>query len=273
MEKYLFTDGTNEVREAQSKEELDSFIAATADTASVRIWLFSTCEWVSYADFTKKGKRHGIKKVARATDNTEEPLIPQRRSNLLKRFIFFTLAGTTVFLVYNFTRIRWEKVQPLQTTASRPANVPMLNADSLLLAVEAARGQKLDKTTRTNLRIRNTWPELITLQLQAYRDTAADNSRFRNIELSIDNSTGYHIDEAIVNIIAWKQDEISSTDTFHISGISYAQAAKRIVEKTYRCDSLSVSFEYIRARRFNFCYSADKKSNYGNAADRWYCRE
>ncbi len=273
MIKYLFTDGTNEVREVETKEELDSLIAASQDPSGVRIWLFSTCEWISYADY-KKGSRRQLP----VKNNIEKPAekikaVPVRRNGWLKRAILITLAGVTVFLVYNFTRIKWEKAQPLQIMASRPANVPMLNADSLLLALESARGTKLDKVTKTNLRIRNTWPERILLQLNTERDTANGNTRFHGIELSIDNTTGYHIDEAIVEVSIWKKEELSRADTFHLSGISYAKAAKRVIENGYKGDSLSVSFQYIRAKSFNFCYAADKESNYGNPADRWFCRE
>ncbi len=33
MEKYLFTDGTNVIREAESREELQSLIQSSADPA------------------------------------------------------------------------------------------------------------------------------------------------------------------------------------------------------------------------------------------------
>ena len=185
----------------------------------------------------------------------------------------FTLAGAAIFLVYNFTKIKWEKAPPLNIMAVRPSNVPLMDIDSLIQFLEDSRGQKLDKITKTNLRIRNTWPERITLQLTAGRDTSNMGSKYYGIELSIDNSTGYNIDNAIVKLSIWKDHELNNSDTFHFTNISYVMAAKRKVENSYRGDSLSVSFQSIKARVFNFCYSSDKKSNYGNNNDRWFCRE
>ena len=54
MEKYLFTDGTNLVREVQSKEELYTLIQSSGDSGKIRIWIFSTSEWISYTEFSKR---------------------------------------------------------------------------------------------------------------------------------------------------------------------------------------------------------------------------
>ncbi len=54
MEKYLFTDGTNVVREVQSKEELHTLIKLCSDTAKARIWIANTCEWIPYSEFSKR---------------------------------------------------------------------------------------------------------------------------------------------------------------------------------------------------------------------------
>jgi hypothetical protein len=176
-----------------------------------------------------------------------------------------------IFLVYNFTRVTWRKASALSIIAERPSNSPVANVDSITGTIESLRGQKLDKITRTNLRIRNTWPDLIQLQLTADRDTSREGLRYRNLEFSIDNSTGYNIDNAVVKLNVWKDNEATS-DTIRFDNISYAEPAKRTIETAHRGDSISVSFISIRAKAFNFCYSSEKKSNYGNYNDRWFCR-
>jgi len=281
MNKYLFTDGTSGVREVQSQEELKTLIASAVQPDKIRIWIFNTNEWINYAGFsngvllTRKEKNNPVVKNNLPASISENGLSKRSENGLrgVKKFLFFIVAATGIFLVYNFTRIRWEKASPLNITAARPSNVPLINTDSLIQFMEESRGQKLDKVTKTNLRIRNTWPERITLQLNTDRDVSSAGSRYSNAELSIDNSTGYNIDNAVVKFIVWKNNEVSRTDTFHFSNISYAAAAKRKLDNIYRGDSLSVSFQSIKAKVFNFCYSADKKSNYGNSGDRWFCRE
>jgi len=281
MNKYLFTDGTSGVREVQSQEELKTLAASAVQPDKIRIWVFNTNEWINYAGFsngvllTRKEKNNPVVKNNLPVSISENGLSKRSESGLrgVKKFLFFIVAGTGIFLVYNFTRIKWEEASPLNITAARPSNVPLINADSLIQFMEENRGQKLDKVTKTNLRIRNTWPERITLQLNADRDVSNAGSRYYNAELSIDNSTGYNIDNAVVKFVVWKNNEISSADTFHFSNISYAAAVKRKLDNIYRGDSLSVSFQSIKAKVFNFCYSADKKSNYGNSADRWFCKE
>jgi hypothetical protein len=277
MEKYLFTDGTNGVREVQSQEELKTLIESAQQPEKIRIWVFNSNEWISYAGFSK-GMPFTNKEnapVPNKTKRTEDQLTPARVNGKrwLKKFLFICIAGMTVFLIYNFTKIRWVKTSPLNITAVRPANVPAMDVDSLVQFLEYSRGQKLDRITKTNLRIRNTWTDRIILQLSSDRDTSNAGSRYSNIELTIDNSTGYNIDNAIVKLTAWKNNEINSSDTFHFNNVGYAMAARRKIKNSYRGDSLSVSFQSIRAKVFNFCYSADKKSNYGNNNDRWFCRE
>jgi len=277
MEKYLFVDGTNQIREVESGDELRSLIQSTAEPAKARIWIFNTSEWISVAEFTKRSS--GQAPIARKTTPVAEikqTTLPKRRSvipQLIKKGFIGITTAAAIFLVYNFTRIRWSRTTPLSITAERPANTPAVNVDSLIETVEALRGQNLDKITRTNLRIRNTWPDLVQLQLTADRDTSREGLRYQNVELSLDNSTGYNIDNAVVKISVWKDNEISSSDTIHFSAIPYSAPAKRRMENLYRGDSLSVSFISIRAKSFNFCYSSDKKSNYGNYNDRWYCKE
>jgi hypothetical protein len=275
MEKYLFTDGTNVIREVESEEELQALIQASADPKKVRIWIFNTNEWIGIADFNKRSLRTVPvpKEIKPVAIDKPEPARKFPIRSLLKKTLIAVAAAAAIFLVYNFTRVTWRKASVLSITAARPDNTPPVDADSLIETIELLRGQKLDKITRTNLRIRNTWPDLIQLQLNTDRDVSREGTRYYNLELSIDNSTGYNIDNAVVKFDVWKNDEISSTDTLHFSGIGYAAPAKRKLEGIYRGDSLSVSFSSIRSKVFNFCYSSDKKSNYGNYNDRWFCKE
>lgn len=279
MEKYLFTDGTNGVREVQSDEELQKLIQSSGDTGKIRIWVFNTNEWVTYAEFSKQvnAKLPPVKKIVNKEEKKNGAVVkprPARRYNGLARLFAVLVIAVAIFFVYNnFTRIKWSKASPLEITAARPDNVPVLNIDSLIAEIEYNRGQKVDKVTATNLRIRNTWPDRIQLQLKADRDTNQDEAKFYNIDLSIDNSTGYNIDQAVVELTNWKNNEVSKVDTFHFKNIGYAAPAKRTVEGEYRGDSLSVSFLLLRSKAFNFCYAAEKESNYGNLNDRWFCRE
>jgi len=152
-------------------------------------------------------------------------------------------------------------------------NNPIVNFDSLVTQIEATRGQKLDKVTRTNLRIRNNWPDMIQLQLTAAWEKSGSKNKYYNAELVIDNSTGYNLDDIEVHLTEWKNQEAVNTDTLHFRNVGYASPARRKGDGIFQGDSLSVSFHSIKSKAFNFCYSADKKSNYGNLGDRWYCKE
>jgi hypothetical protein len=274
MEKYLFTDGTNGMREVQSQEELRSLIESAGQPEKTRIWIFNSNEWVTYNGFTKKYPAFHSKKPPAIIVARDEPA--KRRGGgkrWLKKFLFFLFGLMAIFLVYNFTKIRWVKVAAMVITADRPANVPAVDADSLIQSLEDSRGQKLDKITKTNLRIRNTWPERISLQFTADHDSSSAGSRYYNMGISIDNTTGYNLDNAVVKLTVWKNQGISATDTFHFSNIGYAAAATRKLIGNCRGDSLSISFQSIKSKVFNFCYAAERKSNYGNVNDRWFCKE
>jgi hypothetical protein len=93
------------------------------------------------------------------------------------------------------------------------------------------------------------------------------------VDVSIDNTTGYNLDEAIVKLNVWKNGKISAADTLRFNNIRYDKVSARQLSDNYRGDSLSVSFDSIRAKGFNFCYSAAVKNNSGNYNDRWFCRE
>ncbi|HKZ68051.1 MAG TPA: hypothetical protein VJ111_16905 [Chitinophagaceae bacterium] len=279
MEKYLFTDGTNVVREVQSKEELHTLIQSSGDPGKIRIWIFSTSEWITCTEFSKRSvaKAIPLKKTALKEEKKQESVVaarkPQRKHTGALKFFIAVLTGAAIFLVYNFTRVKWHTASSLQITAARPENSPLVNVDSLIQIIEATRGQKLDKVTLTNLRIRNTWPDRIELKLKTDRDTGQAGTKFYNVDISIDNSTGYNIDNAIVELKEWKNDALNTVDTLHFNNIGYSALSGRKLDAEYRGDSLSVSFLSVKARSFNFCYSYDKESNYGNFNDRWFCRE
>ena len=277
MKKYLFTDGTNVIREVQSEEELQSLIESSGDPHKIRMWIFNTNEWVTYAEFNKHrvAKASPLKNTANKEVKKEEAVArrpaPKRRG--WTKLLIVLAAMVAIFLVYNFTRIKWTKISPLEITAPRPNNVPLMDVDSLIQFIEYTRGQKLDKVTATNLRIRNTWPDRMQLQLKSERDSSHGDIKFYNVGLSIDNSTGYNVDQAVVELTNWKNNLAIKIDTFHFDFIGYAAPATRPVPGEYRGDSLSVSFLLLRAKAFNFCYAAGKESNYGNMNDRWFCRE
>ncbi|HEX2627692.1 MAG TPA: hypothetical protein VHM26_01730, partial [Chitinophagaceae bacterium] len=178
MEKYLFTDGSGEIQEVHSEEELQALIRASSNRNNIRIWRFNSNEWISYADFIKQPQPlpvNGKVVNGKPAPVTENILVeqPPKKKGWLKKTVLFTLAGATVFLVYNFTRIRWVKLGPLHTSAARPANVPIIDTDSVLALIEFNRGKAIDRTTRTNLRIRNNWPERILLHVDADRDSSS----------------------------------------------------------------------------------------------------
>ena len=278
MEKYLFTDGTNAVREVQSEEELQTLIQSSGDPGKIRIWVFSTSEWITCTEFSKNTVAKIIpldKTVSKEEDKrvpTPVPKPSRKYGGLIKLFIA-VVAGLAIFLVYNFTRIKWSTATPLEIAAPRPANVPLLDVDSLIQFIEYTRGQKLDRVTSTNLRIRNTWPDRIQLQLKTDRDTSQAGTKFYNINITIDNSTGYNIDNAVVEFKNWKNGQLDKADTIRFDYVGYAAPATRNIPGEWKGDSLSVSFLSLRSKAFNFCYAAGKESNYGNLNDRWFCKE
>ena len=289
MSKYLFTDGTG-ISEATSLEELESLVAASPNPGNIRIWIFSSDEWISYAAFRKQfplnlkkekpflpdqqKSRDKIPLVHEAINNEQRSKKQQRSTNsVLKQFLFVPFAAAGIFLVFNFTRIKWEKAAPVNITAARPGNTPVMDIDSLVSEIESTRLSPLDRSTRTNLRLRNEWPDRIELRLRAEKETSSAGTRFSLINLSIDNTTGFPIDNAVVKFSVWRNDNVSSTDTIKFNDIRYDKLMTRLVEGVYRGDSISVSFESIRAKAFNFCYSANTKNRSGNYNDRWFCRE
>jgi len=277
MKKYLFTDGTNVIREVQSEEELQTLIQSSAELDKIRIWIFNTNEWLTHAEFCKQkfGRVTALKNDSGREDPPKKSPVSQKPVGPLRisRVLILLIAAVAIFLVYNFTRIKWRNIPALEVVAQRPVNVPIMDVDSLIREIEFARNQKLDKITATNLRIRNTWPDRIQLKLKSDRQAANGDIKFYNVSLFVDNSTGYNVDEVIVELNSWKNNEVASKDTFQFNSIGYAQPSTQAIPGEYRGDSLSVSFLSLRSKAFNFCYSAEKESNYGNLNDRWFCRE
>jgi hypothetical protein len=272
MDKFLFTDGTNGVREVQSQQELQILIESAEQPDKIRIWLFSSNEWISYAAFRKQVPAIHKKDKAVIAVTKTVPL-KKSRNGRVKKILYITGAAAGVFLVVNFTKIKWERAEPVNISAVRPDNVPAMDMDSLIWEIEDSRGQTIDKNTKNNLRLRNTWPDRIELKLHAERETSNASSRYFNVDISIDNSTGFNVDNAVVKLMVWKNSKVSTTDTLRFTDIRYDKLLRRQLDNTYRGDSISVSFESIKAKAFNFCYSAATKNNSGNYNDRWFCRE
>lgn len=279
MEKFLFADGAGEVREVQSSEELQARVAATAGKDAIRIWLYNTNEWISYDAFIKQFPKY--KQVTLPEEKDSGPFIPttaiivqpKNRYKGILRGLFYIFLAAGVLLVFNFTNTKWSKTEGVSVKAERPANVPLMDIDSLIADIEITRGHKIDKGTKANLRLRNTWPDKILLQATAERDVSNSGNKYYNINITIDNTTGFKLDRAVAKIAVWKNQEIFSTDTVQFNTIPYGQKAERELTGDYRGDSITVSFESIGAKAFNFCYSASKENNSGNYNDRWFCRE
>lgn len=279
MDKYLFNDGTNVIQEVQSADELKSLLQSCSDPTRTRVWVFDTNQWLGYADFAKAYNFSFTPVVKMApvapVEKKEEVIAKAKKGKTgLKRFLLFVFLLAIGYSVYSITQSSsWEKKETLSVVADRPANSPQVDVDSLVQMIENTRGDKLDRVTKTNFRIRNTWPDKISLKLSADRYSNNITNKYDNIELSVDNSTGYNLDNAIVQLNTWKKNEIAATDTFRFKNIGYVSPMKRKIESSYKGDSISVSFLSIHSKVFNFCYSSEKQSNYGNLNDRWYCRE
>ena len=276
MEKYLFTDGTNVIREVESEKELQTLIESSSNSDKIRIWMFNSSEWITLNAYYKlRRKPDSQERQILVVDET--PVKFKKKSStskgIIKKLAFVAAAVVIAMFIYNFTKVKWSKASAVVVTPIRPSNSPLLNIDSLIQNLEWSRGQKLDKVTRTNLRIRNTWPDNILLKLEAERDTSSSGgSRFYDLKMKIDNATGYHIDEGVVEYEIWNGDDLSYSDTIEFNRIRYDSPFLRDLAGEFKGDSISVKFLAIKSKSFNFCYSAEKESNYGNLNDRWFCK-
>ena len=107
MDRFLFTDGMNGVQEVQSQEELQNLIESAGQSDRIRIWLFSTNEWISYANFRKKVPAV-IKMEKMAIAVNGKPSIPNEKpakgKGWLKKVLYITVAAAGIFLIFNFTK-------------------------------------------------------------------------------------------------------------------------------------------------------------------------
>lgn len=265
MEKYLFTDGISGVKEVSSATELEELIRSASHPELIRIWVYPAASWISRAEYYSR------KKTDKPLTRPDVlPSTPSRRP--WRKAVLPILILLALVVGYNFTRIKWTRVAALQLEAVRPDNAPYLDTDSVINFIETVRGQKLDKITRTNLRIRNDWPSQILLHLAAARDSSTTGIRFQDIHITVDNATGYLLDQAIVRLTLYRDHQKVASDTFHFDRVGYTTPLTRVSDTIYKGDSIAVAFQAIRARSFNFCYAIDKQSNYGNMADRWFCK-
>jgi hypothetical protein len=275
MNKFLFSDETNGVKEVQSLDELQALIKSSEEPVKIRIWLFNSTEWISHQAFLRQFPQSN--RIDTLTELNRkfpkkgiQPAISNKKG--LKRILYFMGVAGCIFLVFNFTKIDWVKAEPVTLNASRPANVPLMDMDSLIKEIEYTRGLQIDRNSKANLRLRNTWPDRILLQVKADRDKNNAESRFYNFIISIDNTTGYNIDKAIVKLLVWKNNKIFHTDTLQFENIMYNKLSKRSHDVRYKGDSIAVSYESINAKAFNFCYSSSAKNISGNENDKWFCR-
>lgn len=274
MDKYLFTDGTNGVKEAFSPDELLSFIKKAEDPDKSRVWIFGHNEWITAAELFKRypSLKRSVNNIPRS-ETTQIHENRKSRFSFVKRLFFVAILVTCALLVFNFTDSGWQKSMPFISVASRPANVPVIDADSLRKAIETQRGRLLDKSTAANLRLRNNWPEQLLLQLKADRETKRELTRYMHVNVSIDNATGYNIDEAEIKLLLWNKGKVATAGTFRFEDIRYGKPAEHSFSGVFKGDSLSVVFQTIRAKAFNFCYDVEKENSSGNYNDRWFCRD
>ena len=273
MDKFLFTDGISGVKEVQSLEQLENVIELSTNPEKCRIWIFNNSEWISYAAFRKIFPSNNKREKNVPAFTSSFASVAPRRTHPAKKILVALGAAVTIFLVFNFTKINWRTDGSLTAAAARPANAPFMDVDSLISVIEYERGQVVDRSTRTNLRIRNTWPDLILLQVDAAKEKSSTGSRYSNVNISIDNTTGFSLDNAVVKLLVWKNNKATVADTFHFGSISYDKIAQRQSDERYRGDSISVEFESIRAKAFNFCYASSLENQPGSHNDRWFCRD
>jgi hypothetical protein len=281
--KFLFTDGPGSTTEVYSNEELNILINNSIHKERIRIWRYSTSQWISYEEFLKSQNRAEFQSSAATLRNKEEPIgdaPPKKITNLLgiikMSVVVIGIIGGVFILVYVFFSKEWMDPAPVTAFAERPINSPKVNTDSLIGVIEVTEFRTLEKLTKTNLRLRNNWPDKIVLSLQYDRSQHARDAtlfKFINTGINIENLTGYNLDEAVVELKVWKFHEIIRTDTFHFKSIGYTAPSIRYTGQEYQGDSLSVNFHTIRSLDLNFCYSYERPALSGNPNDKWFCKD
>lgn len=281
--KFLFNDGSGSITEVYSNEELNILINNTLHKERIRIWRYSTSQWISYEEFLKSQNRSEFQKSIPGSGNkeevTEEPA-PKKITNLLgiikMAVVVIGIIGGIFILVHVFFTKDWMDPAPVTAFAERPANSPKVNTDSLINVIEITELRILDKLTKTNLRLRNNWPDKIVLSLQYDRSQNTRDAtlfKFINTGINIENLTGYELEEAVIELKVWKFHETIKTDTFHFKAIGFIAPSIRYTGQEYQGDSLSVNFYTIRSLGLNFCYSYERPVISGNPNDKWFCKD
>lgn len=281
--KFLFNDGSGSITEVYSNDELNILINNTIHKEQIRIWRYSTSQWIGYEEFLKSQNRSEFQGSLTLPNKQEEPIgenAPKKITNLLgivkMSVVVIGIIGGIFILIYVFFTKEWTDPTPVTAFAERPLNSPKVNTDSLVGVIEVTEFRTLDKLTKTNLRLRNNWPEKIVLSLQYDRSQHkrdATLSKFINTGINIENLTGYDLEEAVVELKVWKFHEVIKTDTFHFKAISYTAPSIRYTGQEYQGDSLSVNFRTIRSLGLNFCYSYERPAHSGNPNDKWFCKD
>ena len=270
MEKYLFNNGQG-FQHVESAEELEKLVK-TYNPADISIWVYGSNEWISYDAYSKARPQFNYGSTSIKKEQSLKKA--SRAGKLLRKAVVLAAALSSILLVFNFTKIKWVEAGLVTVHAARPVNMPEMDIDSLYSAIEAQRSQKLDRSTKTNLRLRNSWPGHILLAASSMKETAGNNeTRFSDLKITLDNTTGFALDQATVQYIIWKNQKVQQLDTIVFTKLAYGQATSRSLPGQLRGDSLSISFQSIRSRDFNFCYSADRKNEPGSHHDRWFCKE
>ena len=75
MDHYLFTDGTSEVKEAHSEDELLSLVNSCASPGMIRVWEFNTNEWLDYTAYLKQNPGFGKSGAVKPLNGTAAFLV------------------------------------------------------------------------------------------------------------------------------------------------------------------------------------------------------
>lgn len=285
--KFLFNDGSGSVREVHSEEELNILINNTSQKQLIRIWLFNSSQWISYNDYLRIQKPSPLKKFqvplieeSVATEEQNQTAAPRKITKFLTtvKVVVISAAIIGIATVVAFALMKKEWLEPSSAIvyADRPENSPTINTDSLVAVIQETEFRILEKLTKTNLRLRNNWPDKIVLSL-AYSKSqnANDNTRFRfdHTTINLENTTGYDLDNAVVEVKVWRLHQNVLTDTFHFAAVRHAIPAVKDTGKEYQGDSISLNFQKIRSYGLNFCYTYDLPSVSGNPNDKWFCKD
>ena len=133
MDKFLFTDGTNGVREVHSKEELLALVQSATNHSLIRIWPFGSNAWMTWPVFQSAYAKFLSQTVQPVHEVPASGQVPPKRSYQPLLLLPVLLIGA--LLIFNFTRADWKESGSLSTTSPRPANVPVMDPDSLALEI------------------------------------------------------------------------------------------------------------------------------------------